>query len=116
MESQVRLLEEDKPLTRFLWRDMKTTEPPTIYEWQVLPFGTTSSPCCATYALQVHVKRHTPEGDERRNSIERCFYVDNWLQSFPSESEAGGRWMPSTNCYWKVGSNLGNLLVITPQS
>ena len=26
------------------------------YEWQVLPFGTTCSPCCAIFALQKHVR------------------------------------------------------------
>lgn len=45
MFHQVRLLPEDKPLLRFLWRDLKREEPPSIYEWQVLPFGTTCSPC-----------------------------------------------------------------------
>ena len=71
-----------------LWRDMDTKRQPTIYEWQVLPFGTTCSPVCATYALQTHVHNHTPEGDDARFSIDHCFYVDNWLQSFSSEEEA----------------------------
>lgn len=52
MFHQVRLLTEDKPLLRYLWRDMKVDHPPDVYQWQVLPFGTTCSPCCATYALQ----------------------------------------------------------------
>ncbi|XP_051246563.1 uncharacterized protein LOC127357957 [Dicentrarchus labrax] len=58
MFHQVRLLPEDRPLLRFLWRDLKVDEPPRVFEWQVLPFGTTCSPCCATYALQRHVTDH----------------------------------------------------------
>ncbi len=52
MFHQVRLLLEDKPFLRFLWRDMDRSTSPDVYEWQVLPFGTTCSPCCATFALQ----------------------------------------------------------------
>ncbi len=85
---QVRLLPEDRPLLRFLWRDMKRDSPPSVYEWQVLPFGTTCSPCCATYALQRHVTDHSQEDDDVRDAVERHFYVDNWLQSFSSPEEA----------------------------
>lgn len=49
MFHQVRLLPEDRPLLRFLWRDMRRDIPPSVYEWLVLPFGTTCSPCCAAY-------------------------------------------------------------------
>ncbi|XP_073769332.1 uncharacterized protein [Danio rerio] len=88
MFHQVRLLPEDRPLLRFLWRDLSKESPPSVYEWQVLPFGTTCSPCCATYALQRHVTDHSQEGDEVRDAVERHFYVDNWLQSFPSPEKA----------------------------
>ncbi|XP_035990493.1 uncharacterized protein LOC118562319 [Fundulus heteroclitus] len=88
MFHQVRLLPEDRPLLRFLWRDLQRDSPPRVYEWQVLPFGTTCSPCCAIYALQRHVRDHTQPGDAVRGSIENHFYVDNWLQSFPTPDMA----------------------------
>lgn len=88
MFHQVRLLDEDKPFLRFLWRDVKVDQEPTIYEWQVLPFGTTCSPCCATFALQSHVQKHTAPEEDARQSVERCFYVDNCLQSLQSENQA----------------------------
>lgn len=84
MFHQVRLLPEDRTLLRFLWRDLQTDSRPSVYEWQVLPFGTTCSPCCAIYALQRHVHDHSHQGDQVRESIEKHFYVDNWLQSFSS--------------------------------
>ncbi len=58
MFNQVRLPPEDKPLLRFVWRDTRREDPPDVSEWQVLPFGTTCSPCCAIYALQKHVSDH----------------------------------------------------------
>ncbi|KAJ8395308.1 hypothetical protein AAFF_G00032930 [Aldrovandia affinis] len=88
MFHQVRLLPEDRPLLRFLWRDLQRDSQPSVYEWQVLPFGTTCSPCCAIYALQRHVHDHSHQGDEVCESIERHFYVDNWLQSFSSPDGA----------------------------
>lgn len=49
---QICLLPADKPVLRFIWRNMEREKEPTIYEWQVLPFETTCSPCCAIYSLQ----------------------------------------------------------------
>lgn len=88
MFHQVRLLPGDQPFLRFLWRDMNRSTKPYVYEWQVLPFGTTCSPCCATFALQKHVIDHSSPDEDTRHSVEKCFYVDNLLQSFSSISEA----------------------------
>ena len=38
-----RLLAEDRSYLRFICRDMRREEPAEVYEWQVLPFGTTCS-------------------------------------------------------------------------
>lgn len=88
MFHQVRLLPEDRPLLRFLWRNLKTEEPPSIYIWQVLPFGTTCSPCCVTFALQKHVFDHSQLDEDVRVAIGESFYVDNCLQSLPSAGNA----------------------------
>ncbi|XP_063062170.1 uncharacterized protein LOC134455033 [Engraulis encrasicolus] len=88
MFHQVRLLPEDRPLLRFVWRDGKTECPPTIYEWQVLPFGTTCSPCCATFALQRHMTDHCAVDEDVRLCVERDFYVDNCLHSAQTQGEA----------------------------
>lgn len=88
MFHQIRLLPEDRPLLRFLWRNLKTKEPPSIYEWQVLPFGTTCSPFCAIFALQKHVLDHSQPREDVHHSVLKSFYVDNCLQSFTSVEEA----------------------------
>ncbi len=88
MFHQVRLLPEDRPLLRFLWRDLQMDEAPQTFEWLVLPFGTTSSPCYAIVALQSHTRQHPLTDEEIRFSVERCFYVDNCLQSLPTAEAA----------------------------
>lgn len=80
MFQQVRLLPEDEPLLRFLWRDMKCNEKPTVYEWQVLCFGTTCSPCCAIYAVQKHVQDHCEGNEDVVETVLESFYVDNCLK------------------------------------
>lgn len=57
-------------------------------EWQVIPYGTTCSSYSATYALQRHVIDHSQPEDNVRHSLERCFYVDNCLQSVATPDEA----------------------------
>lgn len=88
MFHQVRLLLQDRALLRFLWRDLQKDTPPSIYEWQVLPFGTTCSPCCATFALLKHVSDHSQPEEDVRVAVERCFYVDNCLRSVQTVGEA----------------------------
>lgn len=88
MFQQVRLLPEDRPLLRFLWRNLQRDKPPAMYEWRVLPFGTTSSPCCATYALQKHIMDNSQPGETIRAAILKGFYVDSCLLSLTSEEAA----------------------------
>ncbi|KAI4884383.1 hypothetical protein NFI96_011230, partial [Prochilodus magdalenae] len=88
MFHQVRLLPEDKSLLRFLWRGMKREEEPMVYEWQVLPFGTTCSPCCAIYALQRHVKDNSKGHEDILHAVETAFYVDNCLTSLTTADKA----------------------------
>lgn len=88
MFHQIRLLPEDQPLLRFLWRDMERERSPDIYEWRVLPFGTVCSPCCAIYALQRHVRDNSSSNEDVVDSVLTAFYVDNCLQSLSSPQQA----------------------------
>ncbi|KAK7877689.1 hypothetical protein WMY93_031608 [Mugilogobius chulae] len=71
-----------------LWRNMEKTSEPRIFEWQVLPFGTTCSPCCAVYALQQHVRDHEPPDSLLMKVVEHSFYVDNCLHSVSKVEDA----------------------------
>lgn len=67
---------------------MNREEPPSVYEWCVLPFGTTSSPCCPTFALQQQARDSSHSGDSAREAVEKSFYVDNCMLTLTSEEEA----------------------------
>lgn len=73
MFHQVCLLEEIQPLLRFIWWNLRRDESPDIYQWQILPFSTTSSPCCATFAMQKHVKDYKRRNEEILQSLEQSF-------------------------------------------
>lgn len=81
MFHQICLLPSDKPLLHFLWRSMRQDKPVDVYEWQVLPFGTTCSPCCAIYALQKHARDLPEDCEDIKESVTKAFYVDNCLRS-----------------------------------
>lgn len=87
MFHQVCLLPEVKSLLRFVQGVyMRREDPPDVFEWQLLQFGSTCSLCC--YSLQKHVLDKSEHGDSVRSSVEQCFYVDNCLQSLPTLEEA----------------------------
>ncbi len=88
MFHQDRLLPKDRPFLRFIWRALHSENPPNIYEWQVLPFGTTSSPCCAIFALQHHAHNSETKYPGLLQIVHQSFYVDNCLTSFPTASAA----------------------------
>ncbi len=83
MFHQVRLLHGDNSVLRFI----KEADP-DICEWQVLPFGTTCSPCCTIYALQHHAQEHRDTMACLVDIVENLFYVDNCLHSTPNQVEA----------------------------
>ncbi|KAK7881385.1 hypothetical protein WMY93_029794 [Mugilogobius chulae] len=88
MFHQVCLLPDDQTLLRFVWRNLQQEQKPQVYQWCVLPFGTTSSPCCATFALQRHARDYAEGNEDVLESIEQCFYVDNCLQSLSTPESA----------------------------
>ncbi|KAI7790025.1 hypothetical protein IRJ41_019695, partial [Triplophysa rosa] len=88
MFHQVRLLPRDRPFLRFIWRDRQSECPPDVHEWQVLPFGTTSSPCCAIFAVQHHAHNAEDKYPGLQQIVSQGFYVDNCLTSFHTVPEA----------------------------
>ena len=62
MFHRCRIIEEDQPALRFLWRNLELQRAPDVYQMLVMIVGATSSPCMANCVL-----RNTA-ADNRENS------------------------------------------------
>ena len=80
---QVRLPERDRNAFRFLWwTDNDPSQELVEYRMTSHPFGATSSPFCASFALQ------QSGGANLNESLVSNFYVDDCLKSFTTKAEA----------------------------
>lgn len=77
--------------------------PTDVNEWQVLPFRTTSTPCCAIFAMQQHAHNHKESHPEVLQLVQQRFYVDNCLKSFPSTTTKQSYELTSCAPYWQKG-------------
>ena len=91
MYHQVRVPEEHADYLRYLWwPNGDIDEPLEDYRMRVHLFGAVSSPSCANFALRRAATDFSPKfgGAATKNTIERNFYVDDWLMSVASLQEA----------------------------
>ena len=78
MFSQVRVVEQDQPSLRFLWRGENRDRPPDVYQMETLIFGAKCSRTCANYCLKQTALDHKEMYDvETVNTVLNDFYVDN---------------------------------------
>ncbi|XP_039762492.1 uncharacterized protein LOC120635541 [Pararge aegeria] len=80
--------EEDRDSLRFLWKENETDAEPKEYRMKSLIFGATSSPCSAIYVKNRNAQDFQEKYPEAVNAIQRCHYMDDYLQSFPTVEEA----------------------------
>ncbi|TPP62346.1 hypothetical protein FGIG_12651 [Fasciola gigantica] len=74
---------------RFLWYPPgKLDDPPKIYQLNVHPFGATSSPFCAAFALRQVANDQHSVNQKTLSTVERNFYVEDCLVSVESVQEA----------------------------
>ena len=90
MFHQVRVTPQDCNALRFpWWPDADLALPPQEYMMKVHLFGATSSPSCASFALQRTAEDHKDMFDkEAVHTVKRNFYVDDCLKSVPSVETA----------------------------
>ena len=77
--NQVYLEEKDIHMQRFLWRRMKTTEPPTTYAVRVNNFGVTSANCIATCALHKSADVFSEIYPAESRELKEQTYIDDEL-------------------------------------
>ena len=75
---------------KFLWWDDSNPDKEIIdYEMTAHVFGGTSSPSCSNFALRRTAKDNEQQyGKEITQILERSFYVDDLLKSFPTVNQA----------------------------
>ena len=89
MFHQVRVPDSDRDFLRFLWwTDGDMAKQPTEYRFTVHPFGATSSPACANYALRKTASDYGSDfSADTTETISYNFYVDDCLKSIETDSD-----------------------------
>lgn len=87
MFHQFRIRKEDVHSQRFLYRE-HPSEPVKTFAMDVGSFGATCSPCQAQFIKNLNAKEHEHEFPEATEAIVRRHYVDDYLDSFDTETEA----------------------------
>ena len=85
MFMQIGIQPKDQENRRFLWTEDGNEK---IFKYNRLIFGATCSPSCAIFVLQKFANDHKQEHPEAYTSIMQQFYMDDFMQTYPSEEEA----------------------------
>ena len=87
---QLKVHPDDVDALRFLWYpDCDLTREPEEYHMAVHLFGGVWSASCANYGLQRTAKDNSDDFDrEVTRSVEKSFYVDDYLKSVESDEKA----------------------------
>ena len=88
MYHQLMLLPEDRPLHRFLWRDLDQSKEPEVYEFLRFIFGGCYCPFCVQYAWQKHADTHKDEFPLAASAVRNHCYMDDLMPSLPTTEEA----------------------------
>ena len=76
---------QDQNYLRFMWTDGGNEK---IFKYIRLNFGALCSPSCAFFVLQKCANDNKKEFPEAYTSIKQQFYMDDFMQTYPSEEEA----------------------------
>ncbi|KHJ42896.1 hypothetical protein D918_06980 [Trichuris suis] len=88
MFMQIGLHEDDRDVTRCLWRNMNTDIPPGIFRFKRLTFGLRSSPFLAIMVVQHHARLHIETYKRAAEEVLSNMYVDDILTSCADSDEA----------------------------
>ena len=86
---QLSLAEEDRDLTRFLWREKGNPNSPLkVYRFTRVPFGLTSSPFLLHATIIHHLNQYKEKYPEIITKLLKSFYVDDMVSGADTEEEA----------------------------
>lgn len=84
MYHQLVLREEDRPMHRFLWRDLNLRKEPEVYEFLRFVFGGCYCPFCAQFTWQKHAEIHQELYPQAANAVKNHCYMDDLMPSLES--------------------------------
>ena len=85
---QVKVAPVDQNVFRFFWRTPGSLHSPCTYKMTVQIFGAISSPSVCAFALRRTAEENKAKFPEVADKVIRNFYVDNYLDSFATETLA----------------------------
>ena len=88
MYHQLVLLPDDRPLHRFLWRNLDQSKEAEVYEFIRFVFGGCYCPFCAQFTWQQHAEQHKAELPLAAQAVKENCYMDDLMPSVESSSEA----------------------------
>ena len=88
MYHQLVLRPEDRPLHRFLWRNLDPGKEPEVYEFLRFIFGGCYCPFCAQYTWQKHAEDHRDEYPLAAAAVQKNCYMDDLMPSVENISTA----------------------------
>ena len=89
MFNQVKVPPEDSDALRFLWWEYSDLERPSEFQMTTHIFGATDSPSCANFCLKRAAEdRKGRFSDEVVSAVDKDFYVDDFVKSVRTVTEA----------------------------
>ena len=103
MFHQILICEEDQPAQRFLWDK-------DVYQMERMTFGATCSPSTAQYVKNLNAEQNRSEFPKAYDTIVHRTYVDDSLDSYPTEEEALDVTKQMIAVHKKAGFHVTNFL------
>lgn len=88
MFHQVLIRKADREAQRFLWRDGDGSAEPSVYEMNVMTFGSTCSPTSAQFVKNANAQEFADDYPEAAEAVQRNQYVDDYVASFRTPEDA----------------------------
>ena len=103
MYLRIQLYPSDRPFHRFLWRDLESSKPPDVYEFNSLVFGVNASPFLAQYVSQFHANLFKHSHPRASETILKSTYMDDSMDSVMSEAEGVKLYKELSELWVKAG-------------
>ena len=120
MYLQVHVQPQDRPVQRFLWRNLEDIEP-QVYEFSRVVFGVNASPYLAQYVARYNADRYKEQFPRAAETVKESTYMDDSMDSALTVDEAIKLYHELVDLWKKAGmkarkwiSNSAEVLKVIP--